>query len=113
MYSTFNIPPDFKGQCSKRDHYGEELYNTYYQWVAIYLVIQALMVYTPRVLWLSLEGGLMKFLVRNARQKIIEDAGRREKASSRHSGNIFTINTPATPSCSFYASFSTCWWSSS
>ena len=30
--------------------------------------------YLPRVVWLSLEGGLMKFLVRNARGKIIEDA---------------------------------------
>ena len=30
--------------------------------------------YLPRVVWLSLEGGLMKFLVRNARGKIIEEA---------------------------------------
>jgi hypothetical protein len=74
MYSSFKIPPDFKGHCSKRDHYGEELYNTYYQWVAIFLVCQALLIYIPRVVWLSMEGGLMKFLVRNARGKIVEGA---------------------------------------
>ena len=35
---------------------------------------QACLFYIPRVVWLSLEGGLMKFLVKNAREKIIEDA---------------------------------------
>ena len=30
------------------------------QWVAIFLVIQAMVFYLPRVLWLSVEGGLMK-----------------------------------------------------
>ena len=35
---------------------------------------QALLFYLPRMLWLTMEGGLMKFLVRNAREKIIEDA---------------------------------------
>jgi len=74
MYSTFNIPPSFKGSCAKREHDGNTLYNTYYQWVAIFLVVQAVLFYLPRMLWLSMEGGLMKFLVRNARGKIIEDA---------------------------------------
>jgi len=74
MYSTFNIPPTFQGNCFKREHDGNALYNSYYQWVAIFLVIQALLFYIPRVVWLSLEGGLMKFLVRNARGKIVEDA---------------------------------------
>ena len=30
------------------------------QWVAIFLVIQAMVFYLPRVIWLSVEGGLMK-----------------------------------------------------
>jgi hypothetical protein len=29
-----------QGSCSKREHDGTTLYNTYYQWVAIYLVVQ-------------------------------------------------------------------------
>ena len=37
-------------------------------------MVQACLFYIPRVVWLSLEGGLMKFLVKNARGKIIEDA---------------------------------------
>ena len=37
-------------------------------------MVKALIFYLPRVLWLSMEGGLMKFLVRNARGKIVEDA---------------------------------------
>ena len=35
--------------------------------------MQALLFYLPRMIWLSVEGGLMKFLVSNARGKIIED----------------------------------------
>ena len=71
------------------------------QWVAIFLVVQAMVFYLPRVLWLSVEGGLMKvnwekyilfifgfhifsfcfqFLVRNARGKIIEDAEEKRDA---------------------------------
>jgi len=74
MYSTFNIPPDFKGSCAKREYYGATLYNTYYQWVAIFLVFSAILFYIPRSIWLTLEGGLMKFLAKGARGKIIEDA---------------------------------------
>ena len=62
------------GNCAKREPDGATLYNTYYQWVAIFLVVQACLFYVPRVAWLRLEGGLMKFLVKDARGKIIEDA---------------------------------------
>merc|ERR1712038_128654 len=74
MYSSFDIPPNFKGNCAKREPDGATLYNTYYQWVAIFLVVQACLFYIPRVAWLRLEGGLMKFLVKDARGKIIDDA---------------------------------------
>merc|ERR1712168_1161554 len=83
MYSTFNIPPNFKGSCAKREHDGATLYNTYYQWVSIFLVIQAMLFYLPRMIWLSMEGGLMKFLVRNARGKIIEDAEEKRESLLR------------------------------
>ncbi|XP_023325021.1 innexin inx2 isoform X2 [Eurytemora carolleeae] len=74
MYSNFNIPPDFKGSCAKREYDGATLYNTYYQWVSLYLVFEAILFYLPRSIWLMLEGGLMKFLAKGARGKIIEDA---------------------------------------
>ena len=48
MYSSFNIPLNFKGACTKREHDGSALYNSYYQWVSLYLVISALMFYAPR-----------------------------------------------------------------
>ena len=43
-------------------------------------MLQACLFYLPRMIWLSLEGGLMKFLVRNARGKIIEDAEEKRDA---------------------------------
>jgi hypothetical protein len=74
MYATFNIPLEFKGNCAKREHDGTILYNSYYQWVSIFLVISAMLFYTPRMIWLLAEGGLMKFLAKGATTKIIEDA---------------------------------------
>ena len=40
MYSTFNVPLDFKGVCSKKKSLdvSDPLYNSYYQWVPLYLV---------------------------------------------------------------------------
>jgi hypothetical protein len=82
---------------------------------------QALAVYAPRVLWLSLEGGLMKFLVRNARGKIVEGAQEKRNqlvktfkvcASTTYTINyhvssrtIYTTSTPSMPSYSSSASF--------
>ena len=31
MYSTFNIPSDYKGSCAKKVQDPTALYNTYYQ----------------------------------------------------------------------------------
>ena len=54
------------------------VYNTYYQeikykqnlifitlsfqWVPLYLIFMAFLFYLPRMFWLNIEGGLMKFL---------------------------------------------------
>jgi len=73
MYSTFNIPPAFQGNCARKRFSDDEMYNTYYQWVSLCLVGQACLFYLPRALWLSLEGGLMKHLAKDKQAKIIED----------------------------------------
>ena len=77
MYSTFNIPDDFQGSCSRKgdlDKYGDEVFNSFYQWVSLCLVGQAILFFLPRALWLSLEGGLMKHLAKDASGKVVEDA---------------------------------------
>ena len=50
---------------------------SFFQWVTLYLVVSALLFYVPRALWLTLEGGLMKYLAKGARGKIIEDADKK------------------------------------
>ena len=48
------------------------------QWVPIFLGMKGALFCLPRLLWLMMEGGLIKFLVRGATAKIVEDP--REKA---------------------------------
>ena len=77
MYASFNIPPDFQGSCarhSRLDKFGDEVFNSFYQWVSLSLVGQALLFYLPRALWLSLEGGLMKHLAKDVTGKVVENA---------------------------------------
>ena len=38
------------------------IYNTYYQWIPIYLNILALWFIVPKLLWTYIEGGVMKFI---------------------------------------------------
>ena len=67
MYSSLRIPREYRGACSAGDT-GEVdtrssiVYNTYYQWVPLYLIFMAFLFYLPRMFWLSMEGGIMKFL---------------------------------------------------
>ena len=71
MYSSFNIPRDFRGQCYRKNQSDNAVYNSYYQWVAIFLVFQAFLFYLPRVIWLMSEGGkstityLLLYLIHN------------------------------------------------
>ena len=64
MYSSFDIPPDFTGPCTRRRYDGTKLYNTYYQWVSIFLGALSILFYIPRCIWMVLEGNLMAYIVK-------------------------------------------------
>ena len=53
MYSTFNIPEDFEGSCARSSNSDTPVYNTYYQWVPIFLIFQVALKYEVR---LALDG---------------------------------------------------------
>ena len=77
MYSSFDIPPEFEGSCARHGHgneIGGDVFNSFYQWVSLCLVSQAVIFFFPRALWVSLEGGLMKHLAKDAGGKVVEDA---------------------------------------
>ena len=65
MYSSFDVPPTFNFPCTRKaDYEGTYLYNTYYQWVSIFLAFSAGLFYIPRCIWLIIEGGLMSYMVK-------------------------------------------------
>jgi hypothetical protein len=76
MYSTFEIPTEYQGQCNSGDTEdigGLAIYNSYYQWVPLYLLLSAVFFYIPRVIWLHFEGGLMKYFGKGTRHRNIEN----------------------------------------
>ena len=80
MYANFKIPEDYRGPCSSTvsDHDPNmdiegPIYNSYYQWIPIYLIFLAVLFYLPRCFWLMMEGGLMKFFGKGTTTRFIED----------------------------------------
>ena len=80
MYADFNIPETYTGPCSGKDNADSDgvprvgnIYNSYYQWVPIYLIFLAILFYLPRCMWLVMEGGLMKFFGKGTTTRFIED----------------------------------------
>ena len=64
MYSTWNIPKEYKGACAGGDQNDDTntiVYNSYYQWVPLYFIFLGVLFYLPRMFWLMMEGGIMKF----------------------------------------------------
>jgi len=64
MYTSFDTPPAFTSPCTRKKYDGTFLYNTYYQWVSIFLGFLAVVYYIPRCVWIMLEGNLMEILVK-------------------------------------------------
>jgi len=82
MYSTWNIPMEYKGACSGGDQDDDTntiVYNSYYQWVPLYLIFLAILFYLPRMFWLMMEGGLMKFFGRGTTTRFVEDADEKKE----------------------------------
>jgi len=87
MYSTWNIPREYKGACSGGDQDDDTytiVYNSYYQWVALYLVFLGLLFYLPRMFWLMMEGGLMKFFGKGTTTRFVEDADEKKEKLVRY-----------------------------
>ena len=63
MYAHFKIPMEYQGPCSGKDQENIEgpVYNSYYQWVPIFLMFTAFMFYIPRCMWLTMEGNFLSF----------------------------------------------------
>jgi len=80
MYSVFLVPSNYLGQCASEAHAGTSLYNSYYQWVAIFFLVSALLFYIPRCIWLSLEGGIMSFLVTGCLERVVDHAAAKHAA---------------------------------
>jgi len=98
MYSSFDIPDTFNFPCTrKKDNSGvpvTHLYNTYYQWVSIFLAVQAGLFYIPRCIWLIIEGGLMSYMVKGTtNRRFVYDAeekiGKMLKLFQEHVHNKF------------------------
>ena len=92
MYADFKLPPTYNGPCSAKDQGNIEgtVYHSYYQWVSIFLIFTAFLLYIPRCFWLMMEGGLMKFLGKGTTtQYEIEDPeDKKEKMVKFFAGNI-------------------------
>jgi len=101
MYSTWNVPPQYKGACSAggvwkhlmivqnlytfpqdyggitieewNEHRTSIVYNSYYQWVPLYLMFLAVLFYLPRLCWMMMEGGLMEFFGKGTTTRSIDD----------------------------------------
>lgn len=57
----------------------ETKHHKYYQWVTLFLFLQAIMFYVPRYLWEIWEGGKVKMLVMQLNSPILDDDVKREQ----------------------------------
>lgn len=57
---------------NKKGYKPDYIQQSFYQWVVPVLLLQALLLYVPRVLWHICEGGLMNKLLDNAGEFVME-----------------------------------------
>jgi len=87
MFSTFHVGGTYSGQCSAIKGELEVgldepqlVYNSYYQWIPLYLFVTAVVFHIPRMVWLYFEGGLMKYFSKGATGRDIpEKDAKKEK----------------------------------
>ena len=60
-------------QANFLSHQESPIYNSYYQWVSIFLFAIAVLFYAPRGLWVTMEGGLMKHFCKGTSSKLVEE----------------------------------------
>ncbi|XP_076062709.1 innexin 2 [Oratosquilla oratoria] len=90
IHSTFTIP-SLTGEVGKDiphpgisnpqspDKSMEVKHHKYYQWVTLFLYLQAIMFYIPRYLWKTWEGGKIKMLVMQLNSPIVDDEAKRDR----------------------------------
>ncbi|XP_018021806.1 innexin inx2 [Hyalella azteca] len=102
IHSTYTIPslvgakigvevphPGIANPKSNEEEY-EVKYHKYYQWVTLFLYLQAIMFYIPRYLWKVWEAGKVKMLVMQLNSPIVDDDAKRER--KKMLVNYFNVN---------------------
>ena len=60
------VGPMRKGLLGSEDQrIGERTYHSYYQWMGVFLLLQAACFYFPHLLWKACEGGRIKQLCKD------------------------------------------------
>ncbi|KAK4311262.1 hypothetical protein Pmani_011948 [Petrolisthes manimaculis] len=92
IHSTYTIPsltgavvgvevphPGVSNPRDGPDDQYEIRHHKYYQWVTLFLYLQAIMFYVPRYLWKIWEGGKVKMLVMQLNSPILDDDVKRDR----------------------------------
>lgn len=65
-------------------------YHKYYQWVTLFVALQAFLFYVPRYIWMLSEGGKVKMLTADLNTPIVDDEVKKKRVDTIV--NYFNIN---------------------